>query len=102
MPPEGTTLAVALFDLAATPEAESQGRYAQTLARSAPTILVIDEAAFVQRFKGDANRLAQRRDAWRVLAVALGTTPVFINSDAPDETAARGVAVAMRRPVTAA
>jgi len=102
MPPEGTTLVIALFDLAATPEAESQGRYAQTLARSAPTVLMIDEAAFARRFKGDATRLAQRRDAWRVLAVALGTTPVFINSDAPDEAAARGVAVAMRRPVNAA
>ena len=62
-----------------------------------------DEAAFVRRFKGDANRLAQRRDAWRVLAVALGTTPVFINSDASsDEGTAHGAAVAMRRPVNAA
>jgi len=103
MPPEGTTLVIALFDLTATPEPESQGRYAQTLARSAPTILMIDEAAFVRRFKGDANRLAQRRDAWRVLAVALGTTPVFINSDASsDEGTAHGAAVAMRRPVNAA
>lgn len=102
MPPDGTTLVIALFDLAATPEAESQGRYAQTLARSAPTILMIDEASFVRRFKGDANRLAQRRDAWRVLAVALGTTPVFINSDVPDESSARGVVLAMRGPVRAA
>jgi len=38
-----------------------------------------------------------------VLAVALGTTPVFINSDASsDEGTAHGMAVAMRRPVNAA
>jgi hypothetical protein len=64
--------------------------------------MLIDEAAFVQRFKADPARLAQRRDAWRVLAVALGTTPVFINSDAMDEGSARGMTLAMRSPVSAA
>ena len=101
LPPAGTTLAVALFDLAATPEAENQGRFARQLAAHAPTILLVDETAFVQRFKADPARLAQRRDAWRVLAVALGTTPVFVNSDAMDEASARGVTLAMRSPVRA-
>ena len=102
LPPAGTTLAVALFDLAATPESENQGRFARALAARAPTILAIDEAAFAQRFRADPARLAERRDAWRVLAVALGTTPVFINGDAPDESSARGVVLAMRSPVSAA
>jgi len=100
-PPADTTLAVALFDLSATPEQENQGRFARWLATHAPTILLIDEAAFVQRFKADPARLAQRRDAWRVLAVALGTTPVFVNSDALDDATARGVTLAMRSPVSA-
>ena len=101
-PPAGTTLAVALFDLAATPEAENQGHFARQLAAHLPTILLIDEAAFAQRFKADPARLAQRRDAWRVLAVALGTTPVFVHSGAPDEGSVRGLALAMRSPVSAA
>jgi hypothetical protein len=100
LPPAGTTLAVALFDLAATPEGENHGRFARALAVRAPTILAIDEAAFMQRFKTDPARLAERRDAWRVLAVALGTTPVFINSDAAEESSARGVALALRSPVS--
>lgn len=102
-PPAGTTLAVALFDLAATPEAENQGRFARQLAAQAPTILLIDETAFAQRFRADPARLAQRRDAWRVLAVALGTTPVFVQVAAePDLAGARGIALAMRSPVSAA
>jgi hypothetical protein len=95
-------LAAALFDLAATPEAEHQGHFARALAAHAPAIMLIDEAAFVQRFKADPARIAQRRDAWRVLAVALGTTPVFVNSDAMDEGSARGMTLAMRSPVSAA
>jgi hypothetical protein len=101
-PPAGTTLAAALFDLAATPEAEHQGRFARLLAAHAPAIMLIDEAAFVRRFKADSARIAQRRDAWRVLAVALGTTPVFVNSDAMDEASARGMTLAVRSPVGAA
>ena len=100
-PPSGTTLCVLLFDLAATPEAEHQGRVARELARHSSTIVAIDETAFARRFKADAVRLAQRRDAWRVLAVALGTTPVFMNAEAPDEAGARGLTLAMRSPVRA-
>ncbi|HEY4066827.1 MAG TPA: DUF2868 domain-containing protein, partial [Burkholderiaceae bacterium] len=100
-PPAGTTLGVALFDLAATPELENQGRVARELARAVPTIVLIDETAFARRFKADAARLAQRRDAWRVLAVALGTTPVFINAEAPDEAGVRGLTLAVRSPVGA-
>ena len=101
-PPAGTTLAIALFDLAATPETENQGRFARQLAARAPTIVVIDETAFAQRFRADPARLAQRRDAWRVLAVALGTTPVFIHAAAADESGPRGIALALRSPVSAA
>jgi len=102
--PAGTTLAAALFDLAATPEAEHQGRFAGQLAARAPagaaTILLIDEASFRQRFGRDSGRIGQRRDAWRVFAEGLGTLPVFADLDAPDPSAAaRAVTLAMRSPV---
>lgn len=99
-----TTLAIALFDLSATPEAESQGRFAQQLAARAPagaaTILLVDEAGFKQRFGADSARLAQRREAWRVFAQALGTQPVCVDLDAPDIAgASRAIQSAMRGPV---
>ena len=101
----GTTLAIALFDLSATPEAESQGRFARQLAVRAPagaaTVLLVDEAGFKQRFGADSTRLAQRREAWRVFAEALGTVPVCIDLGAPDlALAARAMQQAMRAPVT--
>jgi hypothetical protein len=90
--PAGSTLVVALFDLAATPEAENQGRFAQQLAARAPAgagaVLMVDEAAFRQRFGGDSTRLAQRREAWRAFAETLGTLPVFADLTAPDLVAA--------------
>jgi hypothetical protein len=101
-PPAGTTLALALFDLTATPEAENHGRFARRLAAHVTTIIVIDEAAFRARFGGGSERLAQRRDAWRVFTEALGTLPVLVDmSSADDGDAARAVQLAMRSPVSA-
>lgn len=101
----GTTLAIALFDLSATPEAESQGRFARQLAVRAPagaaTVLLVDEAGFKQRFGTDSARLAQRRETWRVFAEALGTVAVCIDLGTPDlALAARALQQAMRAPVT--
>lgn len=103
----GTTLAIALFDLSATPEAESQGRFAQQLAARAPagavTILLVDEAAFRQRFGADSARLAQRREAWRAFGEALGTVVACVDLDAPDVAdAIRALPLAMRSPVARA
>ncbi|MES2099850.1 MAG: DUF2868 domain-containing protein [Pseudomonadota bacterium] len=103
----GTTLAIALFDLSATPEAESQGRFAQQLAARAPagaaTVLLVDEAAFRQRFGADSARLAQRREAWRAFAEALGTSVVCVDLDAPEVAdAIRALPLAMRSPVARA
>lgn len=103
----GTTLAIALFDLSATPEAERQGRFAQHLAARAPagaaTDRLVDEAAFRQRFGADSARLAQRREAWRAFAEALGTVAVCADLDAPDVTdALRALPLAMRTPVARA
>jgi len=97
--PAGTTLVVALFDLSATPEFENQGRFARRLALHVPTLLLIDEAAFAQRFRADPARLTQRREAWRALALDLGTTPVFVNSAVTHAADSGAIASALRRPV---
>lgn len=88
-PPPGAR-AVLLVDLAATPEAEVQGRLLQALAVAAP-IVVADHAGFVRRF-GTGERLAQRQAAWRAL---VGAQPfVSVALDAPDPAAA---ALALQR-----
>ncbi len=99
--PAGTTLVAALFDLTATPEAENQGRFIDLLARQAASaagaggpaavVVLVDESAFVQRFGQASGRLAQRREAWRTFAGALGTVPVLVNLTAPDLAAAERV-----------
>jgi hypothetical protein len=66
---------IALFDLGATPEAESQGRLLQAL--GAPLTLV-DESAFVQRFGADSPRRRERRQAWSALATSAGSVAVFV------------------------
>lgn len=58
-------LAVALFDLSATPERESQGRFIVQLKKGGAVIVVTDEAAFAERFAATPERLAQRRELWR-------------------------------------
>ena len=98
-PPPGSTLAIALFDLAATPEAENQGRFARRLAAHAPTLVLIDEVAFAERFRADPDRLMQRREAWRALAAALGTTPVFVGGEPAGDAGARSLTLALRSPV---
>lgn len=69
-PPVDSTLVLVLVDMAATPEAEAQGRLLDTLkfAAACPQILLLDEAAFVSRFGGLGQRLRQRRQAWQELA----------------------------------
>jgi hypothetical protein len=73
------TVQVALFDLAATPEPDSQGRLLQALAAGAPPLALIDEGAFVARFGADAARLPARREAWSALAASAGASAVFVN-----------------------
>jgi hypothetical protein len=73
--PGAATRRIALFDLGATPEPESQGRLLQAL--GAPLMLV-DESAFVQRFGADSPRRRERRQAWSALAHAAGSVAVFV------------------------
>ena len=80
------THAVALFDLNATPETENHGRFIERLGAELPPgaalAVLVDEAAFAQRFGGLPERLAQRREAWRVWAESVGAAPVFVDLEA--------------------
>jgi hypothetical protein len=88
LPAPNTTHAIAWFDLNATPEVESHGRFvrhlATTVASDANVIVLVDEAAFKRRFDGVPERLAQRRDAWRLFCESIGTLPVFADLEAGD------------------
>jgi len=90
--PSDAAAALALFDLAATPEAEQHGRMMQALARTAgatPLVMLLDEAAFVRRFGARSERHQQRRAAWRHFAETRGWPIVFADLDAPDPARAR-------------
>jgi hypothetical protein len=86
----GCTHRAAWFDMAATPDPESQGRLLQALRRAAPALplrLVVDETAFTRRFGTLPERLAQRRAAWQAFGDAQGTAAEFISARSPAESA---------------
>lgn len=78
------SLAVVLFALAATPERETHGAFLRALAAgrpgAAPLLVVVDETGFGPRF--GAERLAQRRDAWRRMLREAGHEARFADLDA--------------------
>ena len=82
----GTTHGLVLFDLNATPEAETHGRFMQRVAAALPAgaaiAVLIDEAAFRQRFGALADRITQRKNAWRACCESLGMAAVFVDLDA--------------------
>lgn len=98
--PAGTTLAVALFDLSATPEAETQGRFVQQLSAAVNTVVILDESGFQRRFAAAPERLAQRRNAWLAWANALSVQTVFVHLAQPDlKNAEPHLLAAMKAPV---
>jgi hypothetical protein len=99
-----TDVALALFDMNATPEVEQQGRLLQSLADAlpagVPVLVVVNESAFLARFAGLPERIGQRRAAWEALAGRFGTTAVFIDLGAPDTAAAEAaLQAALDRPL---
>ena len=76
-------LAVALFDMAATPEPENHGRFALALAARVRTILAIDETSINERFGAESPRTAQRYEHWRTFAQTLGTAPLRVEPGGP-------------------
>jgi hypothetical protein len=92
--PAGTSHAIALFDLSATPENENQGRFLQRLSAALPAgaalAVLLDESQFARRFAGMGERLAQRRDAWRQWGEAHRSRPLALALEgkaAPDAPA---------------
>ena len=82
----GVTHGLVLFDLNATPEAETHGRFIGRVAAALPAgaaiAVLVDEAAFRQRFGALAERIAQRKNAWRACCESLGLAAVFVDLDA--------------------
>jgi hypothetical protein len=79
--------ALALFNLAATPEREAHAAFVAALATAAgahPTLILVDEAPLRARAEGDARRLEERRATWRELFAERGLEPIFVDLEAPD------------------
>ncbi|MDR6906429.1 hypothetical protein J2X63_002115 [Agromyces sp. 3263] len=84
-----------LFSLTATPEADAHGAFLGQLgasggrgAASGPTVVLVDESAFVARWGGGDSRREERRAVWRELVEAHGGVPVFVDLADPDLAAA--------------
>lgn len=81
---------VLVFNLAATPERETHGAFAQAAAARAsaaqPLLVVVDETSFKARAGDDPQRLQERREAWRTLLRPI--TPAFVDLAAPDPATA--------------
>ena len=82
----GTTHGLVLFDMNATPESETHGRFIERVAGALPAgaaiAVLVDEAAFRQRFGALAERITQRKNAWRACCESLGLAAVFVDLDA--------------------
>ena len=85
-PPGSPNLVVALFNLSATPEAQTHGAFVgalrQRIPAGVPLLAMVDEAAFGARFRGQPARLEERRSAWRGTLGDAGAQPVFVELDA--------------------
>jgi len=85
--PDGSGPAIALFNLAATPEQEAHGAFVDAMRNAAaghPVIVLVDESAFRARSPGDGKRLEERRAAWRSLLANRSVIPVFVDLSTPD------------------
>ena len=97
--PPGSSLLLVLLDFGATPEAEAQGRFIQSLHAAAPALpllLLADEAAFRRRFASMPGRLLERRAAWQGFAQSLGTAIVCADLEQPDAAAQTALQEALR------
>jgi hypothetical protein len=94
---------VLLFNMAATPERETHGAFAQTVVKQSgsaePLLVVVDETSFAARAGDDPQRLEQRRKAWRELLATVRVAPAFVNLAEPDPaTADAALDAALFRP----
>lgn len=81
-------LALALFNLSATPEPQTHAAFVAALRRclGAGTAVraLVDETAFRARFAGTPQRLDARRGAWRTVLAEVDAAPRFVSLGAPD------------------
>ena len=106
--PGAATTLVALFNASATPEREVHGEFLSALARqragAEAVLALVDEGAWVARWKQEPARIADRRTAWREVAGDAQVPIVFVDLSAPDLAAAEqalDVAIASRPPSAA-
>ena len=97
VPEADGALRIVLCDLGATPEAESQGRLQRALA--AP-LLLLDEAAFVQRFGAASPRRTERRAAWSALAASLGVVVAYADLHSAESAEAEAVLCSVEAPAS--
>lgn len=91
-PAPGTTLRLALVDLAATPEDDTHGAFVRALRGAAPALpllLLADETAWRSRFAALPERLVERRAAWQQWARTQDIGLVCIDLAQPDLAAAQ-------------
>lgn len=85
-PDKGSTLALAVFSLTATPEDENHGRFLSALAsrlpQGTPLAALVDEGSFVARFAGQPERRDERCRVWTRLFDKHGVASAFVNLDA--------------------
>ena len=90
--PGAATTLVTLFNASATPEREVHGEFLSTLVRQGAgaeaLLALVDEGAWVARWRQDPARVADRRAAWRQLAQDAHVPIVFVDLSAPDLAAA--------------
>jgi hypothetical protein len=87
-PPAGASgVRIALFSLAATPEAEVHGEFVERLGKAAAgsVRILVDRAAYRQRMGSalSGTRLAEREDLWRRFAQGLGVRIDLVDSQEP-------------------
>jgi hypothetical protein len=98
---DDVSLALAVFNAAATPEAENHGRFLEALRAAAgvPLAVVVDTAPYRRRLGAQPDRLAERCTAWQAFVAARGLPVACIDLEAPDlAQAERALAPAFGAP----
>lgn len=86
---KGASLHLVIFNLAATPEEENHGALLNKLGETTPgkLLVLVDESAFLQRFAGQPERLAERRKLWQQFLAAVPVRHVLCDLGASDGSA---------------